>query len=597
MSRPKTTQEIVHWLEIGAGARWIRLGAVLAGGLVLSLLVAWKQFHGPLTEGTLLQADLGRQLASGAGFTTLVNYPQTAAVMARRGQRFDPDRPYPELSQAPLYALVIAGGLRVLPAGLRESLFTRVPVPPDGFGGDYFLLGLNLVLFWLAAWLTFDLGRRLFASRVGWLAALALLVSVSSWQQVVAVNGVPLLMVLALAAFWLWHRIELTAGTGESAPAGWLAALGAVCGLLFLAEYSAGVLVLVVLAYALWRFQGGARTAAAGIVAATFLLVAAPWIVRNVRLTGHPVALAAQNVALKAGDPTAEPATFRTRLSTDMPPVDLNKLGNKALTSVQDNVKSRLWSGGGLFLTAFFVAGWLYVFRAPAANRLRWLFTVAFAALVAAQAFLNSGETERLPVLWLAPLLMIFGAGFFFVLLEATSGPAAWPRLTTVVLLTAQALPLLRDTLEPRRLHFDYPPYYPGLLIGLRLELEQRGAAGRFGVMADVPAGAAWYGRQRVWAQPARLKDFYAISIDQPMAELLLTPRTLDRPFFSELAVRGPLPGSLGEVTERFGEWGQIYSAFLTGRTPSEFPLTIPQKLAENLYVLFNPMLPPPRGK
>jgi hypothetical protein len=597
MSRPKTTQEIIHWLEVGEGARWIRLAAVLAGGLVLSLLVAWKQFHGPLTEGTLLQADMGRQLASGAGFTTLVNYPQTDAVLAARGRHFDPRQPYPELTQAPLYAMAIAGGLRVLPAGLRETLFTQAPVPPDGFGGDYFLLGLNLVLFWLAAWLTFDLGRRLFAPRVGWLAALALLVSVSSWQQVVAVNGIPLLMVLALAAFWLLHRIELSAGTGESVPRAWLAALGAVCGLLFLAEYSSGVLVLVALGYAAWRFSGAARTVATILVAAAFLAVVSPWLVRNVRLTGHPVALAAQNVALKAGDPTAEPAMFRTRLAAEMPPIDLNKLGNKALTSVQDNVKSRLWAGGGLFLTAFFVAGWLYVFRAPAANRLRWLFTLALAALVTAQAFLNSGETERLPVLWLSPLVMIFGAGFFFVLLEASSGPAAWPRLTTVVLLVAQGLPLARDAMEPRRLHFSYPPYYPGLFIGLRQELEQRGAVGRFGVMADVPAGAAWYGRQRVWAQPARLKDFYAISVDQPMAELLLTPRTLDRPFFSELAVRGPLPGSLGGVTERFGEWGQIYSALLTGRVPAEFPLTVPQKLAENLYVLFNPTLPPARGK
>ena len=140
MSRPKTTQELVHWLEVGEGARWIRLGAVLFVGLVLSLRVAWTQFHGPLTEATMLQADMGRQLASGAGFTTLVNYPQTAAVMAQRGQRFDPQRPYPELSQAPLYALVIAGSLRALPADMRNSRFTKVPVPPDFFRVDYFLL-------------------------------------------------------------------------------------------------------------------------------------------------------------------------------------------------------------------------------------------------------------------------------------------------------------------------------------------------------------------------------------------------------------------------------------------------------------------------
>jgi hypothetical protein len=171
MTRPRTGQEFVHWLEVGSGARWIRRGAVLFVGLVFSLFVAWKQFHGPVTEGTLLQADLGRQLASGNGFSTLVNYPQTSAVLAARGFRFDSQRPYPELHQAPLYALVIASGLRILPAPWREALFDKVPVPPDGYRGDYFLLGLSLVLFWLASWLTYDLGRRLFAPRFSLLAS------------------------------------------------------------------------------------------------------------------------------------------------------------------------------------------------------------------------------------------------------------------------------------------------------------------------------------------------------------------------------------------------------------------------------------------
>ncbi len=593
----KSSQELVHWLEMGAGARWVRLGAVVLGGLVLSLLVAWKQFHGPLTETTLLQADVGHQLARGAGFTTQVNYPQTMAVLAARGQRFDPQKPFPELHHAPLYSLAIAAGLRLLPAGVRESLFARVPVSPDGFGGDYFLLGLNLFFFWMAALLTYDLGRRLFTPRVGWMAALALMVSVSAWQQVVAVNGVAFSMVLALGAFWLWHRIEEKAGDGGQAPAGWLAGLGIACGLLFLTEYSAGSLVIVALGYATWRFHGRARVLGLVSLAAGFAFVATPWLVRNLQLTGHPMALARQNVALKMGDPTAEPSVFRTRLSAELPPVELNKLGNKALTIIQENVKSRLWSGGGLFLSAFFVAGWLYAFRAPGANRLRWVFTLALGVLVTAQALLNSGETERLAVLWLSPLLMIFGAGFFYVLLEANGGLAAWPRAAAAVLLVAQALPLMRDAMEPRRLHFNYPPYFPGLFIGMRFELEQRGSTGRFGVMADVPAGAAWYGSQRVWAQPERLRDFYSITVEQPIGELLLTPRTLDRPFFSELAVRGPGIGSLGAASERLGEWGQIYSGLLTGRLPAEFPLTSPQKLTENLYVLLNPALPSLRGK
>ena len=597
MKRPKTAQELIHWLEVGAGARWVLRAATVTGVLALSLLIAWGQFHGPTTELTLLQAGTGHQLARGQGFTTLVNYPQTSAFLAKRGTPFDVSQPYPELHEAPLYSLVIAGALCLLPHGLRESLFGMPPVPPDGFGADYFLLGLNLALFWLAAWLTFILARRLFDARTGWLASVALLVSVAAWQQTVLVNGMPLLMVLSLFAFWVLARIEGEPTAPIVLAPGWLALLGAVCGLLFLTEYSAGAFVLVALAHSVHRYEGRSRWMALALVTACFALVTTPWIVRNVMLTGNPVGLAAQNLALKAGDPTAEPASQRSMFTATPPEVNLNKLGNKVLTSLEENLKSRLWSGGAMWLTAFFATGWLYGFRSRAANRLRWTFTAALGVLLVSQAVFNSGESERLVSYWLAPLVMVFGAGFFFVLLGSNAWLGSWPRLCAAALLVAQALPLVRDALEPRKLHFSYPPYFPGLFLGMRYELERRDEKGIFGVMADVPAGVAWYAGQRVWAQPVKMRDFYAVSLEQPLAELLLTPRTLDRPFFTELASRPAAPGAVQATAARFGDWGQVYGGLFTGTLPPEFPLGAPQRLAENLYVLLNPALPPARGK
>jgi hypothetical protein len=596
----RTAQQFMHWLEVGAGARWIKLAALLAGTLGFSLLLAWKQFHGPLSEATLRQADVARQLSLGAGFTTLVNYPQSVAVLQqRRGVRFDPARPNPELHDAPLYSLVLAGALRLLPEEKRLALFASPPRPPDGFAADYFLLAVNLVLLWLAAWLTYDLGRRLFEPRVGLVAALAMLASVPIWQRTVAVDGTPLLMVLALLVVQLWLRIEhaAEASAGERAPPGRLLALGATCGGLFLAEYSTGAALLVALVYVGLRLRGAGRLVAMGCLVLGFGVVSGPWIARNIAVAGHPVALAAQNVALKAGDPTAEPGVVLATLSAEMPRLDLKKLANKTLTALQENVKARLWSGGAMWLAAFFVAGWLYAFRAPATNRLRWAATALLVVLLAAQGALNSGESERHVLVWFSPVLMIFGAGFFFVLLGSNEVLARWPRLVAASLVGLQALPLLHDALEPRRLHFQYPPYFPGLFQGMRQELAQRDPAGRFGIMADVPAGVAWYGQARAWLQPPTLRDFYAITLEQPIGELLLTPRTLDRPFFSELNARPILPGTLAVLPNRFGEWGEIYAGLLTGSLPREFPLGQPQKLAENLFVLLNPALPPPRGK
>ena len=98
----KSGQEIIHWLEQGRGAFWLRRGAVVIAALLLTTIYSWKQFHGIPTEFVMQQAVLGRQLAHGEGFTTLVNYPQTYAVMQARGEPFKEQRLYPELHNAPL---------------------------------------------------------------------------------------------------------------------------------------------------------------------------------------------------------------------------------------------------------------------------------------------------------------------------------------------------------------------------------------------------------------------------------------------------------------------------------------------------------------
>ena len=122
--------------------------------------------------------------------------------------------------------------------------------------------------------------------------------------------------------------------------------------------------------------------------------------------------------------------------------------------------------------------------------------------------------------------------------------------------------------------------------------MEHRHVQASFGMMADVPAGMAWYSGAQCWALPPKLRDFYAVYSERAIGELLLTPRTLDRPFFSDLNAKAQLPGTLGPTVNRFGEWGEIYAGLLTGVMPGEFPLSRPQKIAENLYVLSNPALP-----
>lgn len=587
----RTTQDLVHWLEQGAGARWLRWAALALGAFLLTAVFSWKQFHGPPDEWTMRQVEFARQVAQGHGFTTLVNYPQTYAVMKARGRPLD-DRPYPELHHAPLYPLVLAAVFACLPAAAWE----HVPSPPGGWLPDYVVLAVNLALFWAALALLGRLARRLFDARVAWIAVLASAGSVPLWQQTVVVSGLPLLMLLLVAAFLVLAGLDEAApesGPARRAELARAAALGVLSGLLFLAEYSAGLAAFVFAGHLAWRLPAAARRSALAVFAAAALAVAAPWLARNTLVVGNPLGLAWQNLALKQDDTTALPAAARNTATTEAPGLDLKKLGNKGLTGMERNLKERIWSGGGLLLTAFFVAGLAYRFRDPVANRARGCFAALFLLLLVVPPFLGSGESPRLPAHYLAPLLILFGAAFFTVLVDSQPRLAGQARWVAAGLLALQALPLMRDCLEPRKVHFHYPPYFPNLFMELRRDTEKRFVPGT-GIVTDVPAGTAWYGRQRVWAKPERLRDFYEITVQQPIGALLFTPVTLDRPFFTELAARNE--EAIRTLSDA-GGWGGVYAGLVTRRMPANFPLDAPpQRLTENMVLLIAPSAFRPRG-
>lgn len=568
-------QSGVHWLEQGGGRRVLGWGVLVLALAGLSAGIAFKQFRGPMDELTMRQAEIGRALAVGEGFSTGVNYPQVQAWRAARGQRFEAMERFAELELAPLYPAVIGAVLVVVPERIRAGWWAPPQVEGAGYGGDYFLLGLNVGLFWVAWAQAGWLAWRWFGGHAVVVAVGAMVLSWPLWQAVLAVNGTALAMVVGLGIFQALTWAERGREQGGGAWWAWAMA-GAMAGAAMLVDYVAVGWIGVVVGYAGWR--GGRSAAVVATVAA--LGVIGPWLGRNVVESGRLFGSAGAGWALREGDGTAEPAGWRATLTAEAPELSLAKLSNKGLTALEEAVTHEWWGGGALLLAGFGVVGALYAFGRDDVRALRWGAAVGVGLAVVLAGLWGTGEAGRAPLTSYAPLIILFGAGFWQVLVQGNPRLAMRAGWVAAGVLIGQATPLAQNFLEPRRLPYTYPPYSPLVLHALGQEVTRRSMDGP-AWMTDGPAGAAWYSGRRVWGRPGALREFYAIHAEQPIVALVLTPATLDRPFFSGLNVP-----EAGAADTRFGGWDRVHAGLVSEPMPAGFPLQNVQRLAGNFVVL-----------
>src|SRR2546429_2067228 len=122
-------------------------------------------------------------------------------------------------------------------------------------------------------------------------------------------------------------------------------------------------------------------------------------------------------------------------------------------------------------------------------------------------------NSENLLVL-LAPLVIMYGAGMYSLLLDQLNLP--FPQLrhgATVVLVLLACAPLIFTLLPPAEFPAAYPPYFPPWIQQFGRWMDEKEL-----VMSDMPWAMAWYGkRQSVWTtlnvqDRKGQDDFFAIN-------------------------------------------------------------------------------------
>jgi 4-amino-4-deoxy-L-arabinose transferase-like glycosyltransferase len=592
-------QDIVHRIEVGAGARYLRIAVFALVTLFVIVGYNLRSYRNFSTSEAMDQAQLARNIAEGHGYTTKYVRPFSMYLLKQANrERIDTltqeqktdlhmvKSRHPDLANPPVYPMVLAG---LMKAGLVPKWTDATVEKKFAFENRYFVRSLsdftislwNQLLLLLVVVATYLVARQLFDAQVGLLSALLVLASDQLWRFSVSGLSTILLLLLFMGLVWSLIRFETVANDPEASGRKVLLTavlIGVLLGLGMLTRYAYGTLIVPVAIFVA-AFGGRWRFPSAFVTVIVAGLIVAPWVARNVQLCGEPFGT--------AGYAPIEGSAFQgdrlqRSLEPDLSQIRLAHFWWKLFNNLRQMILTDLPTLGGGFMFSFFLVGLLLQFRNRTLSRMRYLLLGALMTLILAQALGRTWlsdespliNTENLIVLVL-PLVVIYGVGLFQVLLDQLPLPTfAWRMVVTVIFCGLVSLPMVFNFLPPRTNPVSFPPYHPPSIqkvAGWMKDSEM--------TMSDVPWAVAWYGdRQAVFMTVGVSddSDFYKLNdYIKPVSALYLTPRSLDAKFLSQWA-RGGTESSWG---------GLIISSLNRDALPIRFPLIKSFRLQEQLYL------------
>jgi len=534
-------QGVIHRLEVGAGSRYLRVALTLLAVLLLAGLYDLLCFRNLSTEEAMDSAQLARNLAQGKSYTTQFVRPFSLYLFSRHYKEThgvpdlgsNPDQGqirtnHPDIANAPVYPIVLAGLMKVLP------FHYEVPAKSPRYQPDFLIAVFNQVLFFMVVLLVFLLARRLFDPTVASWSALLLFGTELLWRFSVSGLSTMLLLLIFVGLLWslAWLDHEIREPRwGMGAVFGLAALAGVLTGIGCLTRYSFGWLILPVMLFLL-LFTGRRRVLLAGISLLAFVLVLAPWVGRNINVSGHPFGIA--GYAIDETTYLYPEHRLERSLEPDLKPPSVSAYVYKLTNNARRLVSSDLPKLGGTWVSAFFLVGLLVGMRNPEAGRLRYFALACLVILLLVQALGHTQLSEDSPELnsenllvLLTPVVIMYGVSLFSLLVDQVDLPI---RELRYALLGGAGglfcLPLILAFFPPHQSPVSFPPYFPP---SVQQTADQWTTKDEL-IMSDIPWATAWYGRRQcVWLTANGLTEFYTINdLHKPIQEIYFSPVTLN---------------------------------------------------------------------
>jgi len=521
-------QTFLHAFEQGRVVVWIRgLIVVLLVGLLAVMWFGFK-FNGFSTPEAMDQAQIGRQLAAGQGFTTLYARPLAMHVgLARTGRL---DMPMAEINQAPLGPILNALVLRA--GGMKFSFAPGEAVFPP----ERLITAAGFLFFAGALLLSYFLGCRLFDPKLALLGVGLVIVTDLAWRF--AFSGLPQ---MAMLFFFSGALLALVAAMEANEAGRRIKAL-------VLVLLASALLSLVTLGHGigLWIFAGFWIFAVAVIrprwlvalaTPAVYVLPLLPWAWHNWRAIRNPFGLPFYELYRTHG-------TDRLAWQADFEPLLRFHPGDFAANTAQQilDQASSLFSyfGGSVVAAAFFVAVFLHVFRRWQPAQFRWAVLLMWLGAAAGMGVFGvdrAVSVNQLHILFL-PVMIFYGLAFLLVMYSRLGLEQPLLRVAFLALLFAvSAVPLVGTLFAPSP-RVNWPPYLPPLVARFTQWVQPDEA-----MAADIPWATAWYSGRRSLLLPKNIGQFELIHSEAllraPIVGLYLTPLSRNQAGYEQI-INGP---------------------------------------------------------
>ncbi len=518
-------QELVHDLEAGHLKKLILRMTFFAvvGGLAGAYLFLY--FRGLNSETAMDQAQIGRQIAAGSGYTTRYVRPMAIWQFLNHKERL-PEGLMPDTYNAPLNPLVNAVMLRPIkrwwPMGPTDIVYL----------GDRVVAAAGVGFFFLAVAVFFFLARTLFDSKIAWMGTCLILLTDLLWQF--SVSGLPqmvMLFLFSLALFFCHWAIVARSESRKGRMLSFLAGAALLFGFMALAHSLGAWIFLGFMVFVAAFFRP--RSISGLLVLFVFAAVVAPWLVRNYLVCGNPFGLGIYNIL---DGTTGSEYRFMGSLQPDM--TAFGAVRSKLRGGVLDQLENLFGYLGYNVVAAAFFFSLLHMFKREDTNMFRWMVAVMWLFVTLGMALFNPRgpvSANQMHVLFV-PVFVFYGLAFLLVLWSRMDLRFPFARAVFLgAVFFASAVPIAVALLTRPMTRVQWPPYVPPFINTVSNWMKP----GEI-ICSDMPWATAWYGGRVSLLLPSSVSSFITIHdykyLGGPVNGLYLTPISGNRPFLTDIA-------------------------------------------------------------